>query len=158
MISDFQQIQICKQRCTGQSPVCRYNCMSTFSAYGKRTSLQMSRCLFQHLFICRVIYRKGNSYLRNLHRSHDAVARQIQGRHVFFVLFRSLRHCEGIRKNRRQQFFIILLGLQPFSFIIYRSSGCLFTDHFVIAADQLFLPVCIPLVCHKRIQQQGQPG
>ena len=162
VISFFEFVKIRKQGCAWQSPVCGNYRVGVFTANRKRTSLQMACCLFQYILLCRVIDRNFHVDFRNLHIAHHAVPEKVQAGHIFLmfrgILVRRFRHCEGVRQDAGKKRLIEGPCLFPLGGIINRAGHLLLDHGLVIAGDQLRLPVGIPLIGNKWIQQQGQTG
>ena len=133
--------------------------MGPGSAHRKGTSFQMPCRHLKHFLRGGMENGDLNVDLWDLDISHHAVAGQVQAGKVFFVfLFRDLSRCEGIGKDVGKQLLVVGEGFGPFLAVVQGAFGFLTGNGLVVGGDQAALPVVVPLICHKRIQQQGQTG
>ena len=133
--------------------------MGALAAYWEGAPCQVPGCLFQHCLVGGVVDGKGDIDLGDLHRTHHAVTGNVQAGQIFLVRFIGrLRNGEGVRENRGEKGFVVSICLFPFAFIVDVSFCFPLGYGTVITADQPALPVIVPLVGNKWVQQQGQTG
>ena len=97
--------------------------------------------LFQDVLVRGVEDRDLNVDFGDLHISHHTISQQVQARHVLLmflgIFVRGCRHCEGIRKDAREQRFVIGNGFFLCGGIINLAGSFLFRYGCVIAGNQL---------------------
>ena len=159
MVSFLHLVQVGKEGGAGQSPVGGDDRVGTLAAYRQGTSCQVPGCFFQHCLVGGVVDRDGDIYLGDLHRAHHAVTGNVQTGQIFLIRFIGrLRNGEGVGEDGGEKGFVISICLFPFAFIV-DVSFCFHLGYgTVITADQPALPVIVPLVGNKWVQQQGQTG
>ena len=159
MVPFLHLIQVGKEGGAGQSPVGGDDCVGALAAHRKGASCQVPGCLLQHFIVGGMVDGKGDGDLGDLHRAHHAVTGNVQAGQIFLVRFIGrLRNGEGVGEDGGEKGFIVSICLFPFAFIV-DVSFCFHLGYgTVITADQPALPVIVPLVGNKWVQQQGQTG